>query len=78
MAIQHGFVHWPHFLQILGRIIENKQYSDDEIQDTVKKLYRNFNHMVQLFINNFIKSDQRPIGKVDDIFYRVKLQQSLI
>ena len=34
--------------------------------------------MVQLFINNFIKSDQRPIGKVDDIFYRVKLQQSLI
>ena len=36
---------------------------------------RNFEHMVQLFIQKFIKSSCHPIGEVVDFFYRVEFQQ---
>ena len=36
---------------------------------------RNFEHMVQLFILDFIKSSCQPIGEVIDFFYRVEFQQ---
>ena len=36
---------------------------------------RNFEHMVQLFIHDFIKSSCQPIGEVNDFFYRVEFQQ---
>ena len=36
---------------------------------------RNFEHMVQLCIHNFIKSSSHPIGEVVDFFYRVEFQQ---
>ena len=36
---------------------------------------RNFEHMVQLFIHNFIKSSCHPVGEVADFFYRVEFQQ---
>ncbi len=36
---------------------------------------RNFEHMVQLFIHNFIKSSSHLIGEVVDFFYHVEFQQ---
>ena len=78
---------WIHLIKILGRLIDNKDYSNDEVKqmtwqkksDLIQKdpvtCARNFEHMVQLFIHNFIKSSCHPIGEVDDFFYRVEFQQ---
>ena len=78
---------WIHLIKILGRLIENKDYTDEEVKqmtwqrksELIQKdpvtCARNFEHMVQLFIHNFIKSSCHPIGEVVDFFYRVEFQQ---
>ncbi|CAB3991404.1 Hypothetical predicted protein [Paramuricea clavata] len=78
---------WIHLIKILGRLIDNKHYTDDEVKqmtwqkksELIQKdpvtCARNFEHMVQLFIHNFIKSSCHPIGEVVDFFYRVEFQQ---
>ena len=78
---------WIHLIKILGRLIENKSYTDDEVRqmtwqkkcELIRKdpvtCARNFEHMVQLFIHGFIKSSCHPIGEVTDFFYRVEFQQ---
>ena len=76
-----------HLLKTLGRIVEKKEYTDDEIQqmaweqksDLIQKdpvtCARNFDHMVQLFIRDVLKSTVAPIGEIADYFYRVEFQQ---
>ena len=78
---------WIHLIKILGRLIDNKHYTDDEVKEMTwqKKCEliqkdpvtcaRNFEHMVQQFIHHFIKSSCHPIGEVVDFFYRVEFQQ---
>ena len=78
---------WTHLLKTLGRIIEKKEYTDDEIKqmtweqksDLIQKdpvtCARNFEHMVQLFIRDVLKSSVMPIGEIADYFYRVESQQ---
>ena len=78
---------WIHLIKILGRLIDNKHYTDDEVKqmtwqkksELIQKdpvtCARNFEHIVQLFIHNFIKSSCHPIGEVVDFFYRVAFQQ---
>ena len=78
---------WIHLIKILGRLIDNKHYTDDEVKqmtwqkksELIQKdpvtCARNFEHMVQQFIHNFIKSSCHPIGEVADFFYRVEFQQ---
>ena len=78
---------WIHLIKILGRLIDNKDYTDEEVKqmtwqkksELIQKdpvtCARNFEHMVQLFIHNFIKSSSHPIGEVVDFFYRVEFQQ---
>ena len=78
---------WIHLIKILARLIDNKNYSDDEVtqmtwqkkSELIQKdpvtCARNFEHMVQLFIHNFIKSSCQPVGEVIDFFYRVEFQQ---
>lgn len=36
---------------------------------------RNFEHMVQLFIRDFLKSSCHPIGKIVYFFYSTEFQQ---
>ena len=36
---------------------------------------RNFEHMVQLFIRDVLKSSVMPIGEIGDYFYRIEFQQ---
>ena len=78
---------WTHLLKILGRLVDKKDYTDNEIQDMTwqKKsdliksdpvtCARNFEHMVQLFLRDVIKSKLKPIGDVVDFFYRIEFQQ---
>ncbi|XP_078352070.1 uncharacterized protein LOC144636749 [Oculina patagonica] len=78
---------WTHLLKTLGRIVENKEYTDDEIKHMTWKqksdliqndpvtCARNFEHMVQLFIRDVLKSSVMPIGEIADYFYRIEFQQ---
>ena len=78
---------WIHLLKILGRLIDKKDYTDNEIQvmtwqkksDLIKSdpvtCARNFEHMVQLFLRDILKSTLKPIGEIVDFFYRVEFQQ---
>ena len=78
---------WIHLIKTLGRLIDNKDYTDDEVtqmtwqkkSELIQKdpvtCARNFEHMVQLFIHEFIKSSYQPIGEVVDFFFGVEFQQ---
>jgi len=78
---------WAHLLTILGRLVDKKNYTDDEIQvmtwqkksDLIKSdpvtCARNFEHMVQLLLCDILKSTLKPIGEIVDSFYRVESQQ---
>ena len=67
--------------------MDKKYYTDDEIEnmtwsqksDLIQKepvtCARNFEHMVQLFITDVLKSNPQPIGEIIDLFYRVEFQQ---
>ena len=78
---------WVHLLQILGRLIDNVEYSEDEvkqmswekkselIQNDPVTCARNFDHMIQLFIHKVLKSAANPIGEITDFFYQVEFQQ---
>ena len=78
---------WTHLLKTLGRIVEKKEYMDEEIKqmtweqksDLIQKdpvtCARNVEHMVQLFIRDVLKSNVAPIGEIADYFYRVEFQQ---
>ena len=78
---------WNHLIKILGRLIDNKEYTDEDIKNMSWKqkseliqkdpvtCARNFEHMVQLFIHTFLKSSSHPIGEIVDFFYRVEFQQ---
>ena len=78
---------WSHLLKTLGKIVRKKEYSNEEIKemsweqksDLIQKdpvtCARNFEHMVQLFIRDVLKSSIMPIGEITDYFYRVEFQQ---
>ena len=77
---------WTHLLKNLGRIVDKKEYTDDEIKrmkwDTTTRLIqsdpitcaRHFEYQLQTFIRDFIKSKQAPIGELLDYFYRIEMQ----
>ena len=64
---------WTHLLKTLGKIVEKKDYIDDEIKqmtweqksDLIQKdpvtCARNFDHMVQLFSCDILKSSVIPV-----------------
>ncbi|KAL9974360.1 hypothetical protein ACROYT_G011384 [Oculina patagonica] len=78
---------WHHLLKMLGRLIDNIEYSDDDINEMnwekKSKLIqkdpvscaRNFDYMVQRLIYDVLKSDVMPVGEIADFFYRVEFQQ---
>lgn len=78
--------HWVHLLQILGQTVDKKQYFTEEVMefnffkkaDLLRKdpvtCARHFDHQVQVFKNQVLKSSVSPIGKVLDFFYKVEFQ----
>ena len=77
-------------IKILGRIIDNKDYTDPEIKqmtwqkksELIQKdpvtCARNFEHMVQLFINDFIKRLCHAIGEVVDFFIALNFSKEAL
>ena len=51
------------------------QQKSDLIQKDPVTCARNFEHMVQLFIKDVLKSNLMPIGEIVDFFYKVEFQQ---
>ena len=78
---------WHHPLKMLGRLIDYREYSDNEINEMnwekksrlIQKdpvtCARNFDYMVQRLIYDILKSDLMPVGEIADFFYRVEFQQ---
>ena len=78
---------WNHLLRMLGELIDKKSYSNDElnamtweeksrlIQNDPVTCARHFDFQVQQFILKFLLSDCAPLGKIEDLSYRVEFQQ---
>ena len=81
---------WNHLIKILGRLIDNKEYTDEDIKNMSWKqrseliqkdpvtCARNFEHMVQLFIHTFLKSSSHPIGKILDFFIELNFNSEVL
>lgn len=78
---------WIHLLRILGKLVDNKEYTDDElenlnweeksrlIQSDPVTCARHFDYQINQFIQRFLLSKAAPLGKIADWFYRVEYQQ---
>lgn len=78
---------WVHLLRILTKLVDNKDYSDDEInnlnweeksrliQSDPVTCARHFDYQINQFIHSFLLSKTQPLGKIADYFYRVEYQQ---
>ena len=78
---------WIHLLQILGQLVDHKQYTDDElenlnweekcrlIQTDPVTCARHFDYQVNQFLTNFLLGSAEPLGTISDWFYRVEYQQ---
>lgn len=79
--------HWIHLLRILGKLVDGKEYSDNElenlnweqkcrlIQSDPVTCARHFDYQFNQFLNNFLLSNLAPLGSISDWFYRVEYQQ---
>jgi hypothetical protein len=78
---------WIHLLRILGKLIDHKDYSDDEldnltweekcrlIQSDPVTCARHFDYQFNTFLKEFLRSELAPLGKIKDWFYMVEYQQ---
>ena len=78
---------WIHLLKILGKLLDNKDYCDSElenfnweeksrlIQSDPVTCARHFDYQISQFIHMFLMSEIAPLGKIADWFYRVEYQQ---
>ena len=78
---------WIHLLRILGKLVDGKNYTDDElenfnweekcrlIQSDPVTCARHFDYQFNTFLKMFLISNIAPLGKIKDWFYRVEYQQ---
>ena len=78
---------WVHLLKILGRLVDQRNYTDEEIEnlnweETCRLIQsdpvtcaRHFDFQFNTFLKQFLLSEIAPIGKIKDWFYRVEYQQ---
>ena len=78
---------WTHLLRILGKLVDNREYSDNElenlnweekcrlIQSDPVTCARHFDYQFNQFLRHFLMSSAAPLGKIADWFYRVEYQQ---
>ena len=59
----------------MGSLASGHVIESDLIQKDPVTCVRNFEHMVQLFILDVLKSSIMTIGEITDYFYRVEFQQ---
>ena len=77
---------WIPLLKVLGKLLKDVTYTDEDIEnmswieksELIKKdpvtCARYFDHRVNTFINNVLKSTLHPIGTIVDKFGRVEFQ----
>ena len=77
---------WTHLLKILGQTVDKVEYSDEDIHnmrwETCCRLVqsdpitcaRHFDYQLHILMAKFFKSQQAPIGKILDYFYRIEMQ----
>ncbi|KAJ8049087.1 hypothetical protein HOLleu_01668 [Holothuria leucospilota] len=78
---------WADLLRILDRFIDNKEYTDVELENmdwsTKTRLVqsdpvtcvRYFDHRLQTFVHDILKDKLHPIGCIKDFFIRIEFQQ---
>ncbi|PIK42671.1 hypothetical protein BSL78_20468 [Apostichopus japonicus] len=78
---------WLHLLKILGRTVNNRHFTDEELlnmnwndkSNLIKSdpvtCARHFDYMFRRFLNDFMDRSYHPIGEIIDHFYRVEFQQ---
>ena len=78
---------WTHLLRILGQLVDQKEYSNGEIEnlnwDEKCRLIqmdpvtcaRHFDYQISQFLGQFLLRGAEPLGKISDWFYRVEYQQ---
>ena len=78
---------WTHLLKILGNLVDNNNYTNEEINDfnweercrliqsDPVTCSRHFDYQVSQFLRKFLMSSAQPLGKISDWFYRVEYQQ---
>ena len=78
---------WTHLLRIHGQLVDQKEYSDDEIEnlnwDGKCRLIqmdpvicaRHFDYQISQFLGQFLLGGAEPLGKLSDWFYRVEYRQ---
>ena len=79
--------HWIHLLRILGKLVDHKDYTDNElenfnweekcrlIQSDPVTCARHFDYQFNQFLKILLLSNAEPLGKISDWFYRVEYQQ---
>ena len=77
---------WNHLIKIIGLTVDKKAYTDEEvermpwpeksrlIQSDPVTCARHFDHTLRIFLGEFLKSGQAPIGELLDFFYRIEMQ----
>ena len=75
---------WSHLLRILAKLIDHKDYSDDELDNLTWEekcrliecnpvtCARQFDYLFNTFLKDFLTSELAPLGKLKDWFYRVE------
>ena len=71
----------------LGKLVDNEEYTEEQVAnftwETKNRLIRSdpvtvtryFDHRVKKFFCNFLHSSCQPLGKVEEYFYRIEMQQ---
>ena len=77
---------WSDLLKNLGRVVDGKEYTDEEIEEMTKEekqrlilanpvtCARHFNHRTHLLFKEFLQSPGSPF-KLEEFFYRVEFQK---
>ena len=78
---------WTDLLRILGKLVDQKDYTDNELQEmdweTKTRLVRAdpvsaarfFDHRLQKFLKDVVGNELHPIGLIKDSFVRIEFQQ---
>ena len=88
LSLSANDLHWPELIVALGKLVDNKDYSDEVENNTLSweirshlvqsdpvTCVRHFDHRVSQFIETVLKSPHSPLGILQDFFYRVEFQQ---
>ena len=87
ISLSAAETHWTDLLISLGKLVDNEEYTKEQVAnftwENKNRLIRSdpvtitryFDHRVKKFFCNFLHSSCQPLGKVNEYFYRIEMQQ---